>query len=85
MDEYNFIVEKLQELGLTKREAEVYLAILMKNGATVKDLLETLDVHQPQLYNIIQSLIRKGFIRASAGRPRVYTANDITALIDVQK
>ncbi|MFA4645942.1 TrmB family transcriptional regulator [Pyrococcus kukulkanii] len=79
------IIEKLQELGLTKREAEVYLAIWSKNGATVKDLLDTLDIHQPQLYNIIQSLIRKGFIKASAGRPRVYTATDISAIIDVQK
>lgn len=85
MENYVFLIEKLQELGLTKREAEVYLAILVRNGATVKDLLESLDIHQPQLYNIIQSLIRKGFIRASAGRPRVYTASDISALIDIQK
>ncbi|AFK23076.1 TrmB family transcriptional regulator [Pyrococcus sp. ST04] len=79
------IIESLQELGLTKREAEVYVTIWSKGGATVKDLLDTLDVHQPQLYNIIQSLIRKGFIKASAGRPRVYTAVDIGAIIDVQK
>ncbi|WP_461866073.1 TrmB family transcriptional regulator [Thermococcus sp.] len=79
------LVEKLQGLGLTKREAEVYLAIWMKNGATVKELLDLLDVHQPQLYNIIQSLIRKGFVKASAGRPRIYIASDIVPLIDVQK
>ncbi|WP_048165998.1 TrmB family transcriptional regulator [Palaeococcus pacificus] len=79
------LVERLQELGLTKREAEVYLTILAKKGATVKDLLDYLDIHQPQLYNIIQSLIRKGFIRASAGRPRIYTATDIGSLIEVQK
>ncbi len=85
MENYAFLIEKLQELGLTKREAEVYLTILVKDGATVKELLESLDIHQPQLYNIIQSLIRKGFIRASAGRPRVYTASDIGALIDIQK
>ncbi|ASJ14289.1 TrmB family transcriptional regulator [Thermococcus radiotolerans] len=85
MENYAFLIEKLQELGLTKREAEVYLTILIKDGATVKELLEALDIHQPQLYNIIQSLIRKGFIRASAGRPRVYTASDIGALIDIQK
>jgi sugar-specific transcriptional regulator TrmB len=79
------VIKKLQELGLTKREAEVYLTIWIKKSATVKDLLDSLDVHQPQLYNIIQSLIRKGFVRASAGRPRVYIASDITSLIDVQK
>ena len=79
------LAEKLQELGLTKREAEVYLTIWMKNGTTVKELLDLLDVHQPQLYNIIQSLIRKGFVKASAGRPRIYVASDIVPLIDVQK
>lgn len=80
-----YLVEKLQNLGLTKREAEVYLAIWVKNGVTVKELLDSIDIHQPQLYNVIQSLIRKGFVKASAGRPRIYIASDIVPLIDVQK
>ncbi len=75
----------LRRIGLTQKEAEVYIAIAVRGSATVKELLETLEsVHQPQLYNILSSLIRKGFIRASVGRPKVYAANDLASLFDTR-
>ncbi len=79
------IKDILSELGLTKREAEIYLTIALRGSATVKDLLEALDIHQPQLYNILSSLMRKGFLRVSMGRPKVYIANSIDSLIESKK
>ena len=76
----------LKKLGLTDKEAEVYIAIAVKGPTTVKDLLETLEsIHQPQLYNILSNLIRKGFVRASIGRPKLYSANDLEALFESRK
>ncbi len=76
----------LKTLGLTDKEAEVYLAISLKGSATVKDLLESLrNIHQPQLYNILSSLMRKGFIRASMGRPKTYRAINLEALFESKK
>jgi len=76
----------LKRLGLTEKEAEVYVAIATRGSATAKDLLNTLErIHQPQLYNIISSLVRKGFVRVSMGRPKVYVANDLEAIFEVRK
>lgn len=76
------IVELLTRLGLTKREAEVYLAILYKGKASAGDLLETVDVHQPQLYDILSGLSRKGFIQVASGRPKMYVANDPISVVE---
>lgn len=76
----------LKSLGLTDKEAEVYLAIYLKGSATVKDLLESLkNIYQPQLYNILSSLMRKGFIRASMSRPKVYRAINLETLFESRK
>ncbi len=76
----------LKNLGLTEKEAEVYVAIYVKGSATVKELLESLrNIHQPQLYNILSSLLRKGFIRASMGRPKTYSAISLDALFESRK
>ncbi len=78
--------ELMRELGLTDKEAEVYAAIYVKGSATVKELLEALrDIHQPQLYNVLSSLHRKGFIKASMGRPKRYSAISLDALVEARK
>jgi len=87
MDERLSKLEELTKyLGLTDKEAEVYAAIYVMGSATVKDLLEALQsIHQPQLYNILSSLQRKGFIRVSMGRPKRYTAVNLDALVETRK
>ena len=76
----------LRRLGLAEKEAEVYIAIATKGTATAKDLLNTLErMHQPQLYNTISSLLRKGFIRVSMSRPKVYVANDLESIFEARK
>ncbi|ABW01442.1 transcriptional regulator, TrmB [Caldivirga maquilingensis IC-167] len=69
-------------MGLTNREAEVFLTIAEKGEASVKDILESVDVHQPQLYNILSSLLRRGFIKVSSSRPKKYSAYNLSTIID---
>jgi len=68
------LLNALSMMGLTNREAEVFLTILERGEASVKDILESVDIHQPQLYNILTSLLRRGFIKVSSGRPKLYSA-----------
>ena len=83
MSEYEKrLADVLTKLGLTRRESEVYIALLSMGKATVGELLETLDIHQPQLYNVLSSLYRKGFIQVISGRPKLYIANNPLSLID---
>lgn len=78
----DYLMGVLTMLGLTTREAEVFLTIIEKRGASVKDILEALDIHQPQLYNILSSLLRRGFIRVSGTRPKIYVAYDLSTIIE---
>ncbi len=80
----DYLLDVLTMLGLTNREAEVFLAIAARGEASVKDLLESVDIHQPpQLYNILSSLLRRGgFIRVSGTRPKVYIAYDLSTIIE---
>lgn len=72
----------LTMMGLSNREAEVFLAILERGEASVKDILEVVDVHQPQLYNILTNLVRRGFIKVSNSRPKLYSAYGLSSIID---
>jgi sugar-specific transcriptional regulator TrmB len=65
----DYLLKALTMMGLTNREAEVFLVIAEKGETSVKDILELVDVHQPQLYNILSSLIRREFIKVSSSRP----------------
>jgi sugar-specific transcriptional regulator TrmB len=76
------LLNALSMMGLTNREAEVFLTILERGEASVKDILESVDIHQPQLYNILTSLLRRGFIKVSSGRPKLYSAYSLPTIID---
>lgn len=68
------IIESLERLGLTKTEAEIYLALLSAGASTGAQLIEITGVHQPQFYNIMTSLHHKGFVEISETRPKHYKA-----------
>jgi len=72
----------LDLLGLTPMEAAVYLSILRRGTAKSSDIISELKIHQPQLYNIILSLTRKGFVRASGSRPKLYVPVDPSTVFE---
>lgn len=54
------IINKLKQIGLPNREAEVYLALLQKNEFTAPELTKITMVTRTKIYEILQNLIRKG-------------------------
>ena len=50
---------KLQELGLSKREAELYLALLTKKEFTAPELSKITSVTRTKTYEFLQNLVRK--------------------------
>lgn len=76
------VIKALSELGLTEKESYVYLLLLLKGPLRASEILEGVKVHQPQLYNILKNLIRKGFVKVVNGRPRLYAANDPEVIIE---
>jgi len=55
-------IDELQHLGLTRNEAKIYTAILSKGAVRVSQICEDADVATGKVYDILQSMRRKGLI-----------------------
>ena len=67
----------LTDLGMSEREARVYLALLSKRTGAAADLQKISGVPQSKIYEIIGSLVRRGFCtERKAGRKRTFEVID---------
>lgn len=64
--------EALRELGLTGYETHAYLSLLEKGGMTASQVSEAADVPYSKIYETLNSLNRKGWIKIERGRPSRY-------------
>ncbi|MHA1711379.1 MAG: TrmB family transcriptional regulator [Candidatus Freyarchaeota archaeon] len=62
----------LHELGLTQYEARAYLALLGKGVMTASQVSEYANVPYSKIYETLNSLERKGWIKTEGGRPSRY-------------
>lgn len=60
------LTTKLQQIGLTKREAEVYLALLQRKEFTAPELTKITTITRTKIYEILQSLVHKGICTESS-------------------
>ncbi len=71
------LVEGLIHLGMSEREAKVYLALLNKSYATAPTLQKLSRVPQSKIYAILDNLVRSGFCsERKEGRVRTFEAID---------
>jgi sugar-specific transcriptional regulator TrmB len=70
------LVSSLQNYGLTRLEAKVYVVLFTLGEAEASELARNLGMHFSQFYNVINSLEKKGFVEAHPGRPKRYRATD---------
>ena len=76
------IEQTLQDLGLNKREAKAYLAVLELSQASVLEIAKKAELHRPHVYNILDSLIKKGLAhRTVKGKKALYAAEDPEKLV----
>lgn len=54
------LLSKLQQIGFTRREAEVYMALLQGKEFTAPELTKLTTITRTKIYEILQSLVRKG-------------------------
>lgn len=54
------LIEKLEEFGLSKREAEVYIALLQKKEFTAPELTKITTITRTKIYEHLQNLVHKG-------------------------
>jgi len=75
---------RLQALGLNEQQARAYLALLDQPSASVNDLSKTSRVPRAKLYEVLESLSRKGLIDVIPETPQRFRANPVTALYDTR-
>jgi len=58
----NDIIDSLQRIGLSCKEAQIYVALLKIGDATVKDIAAEAGIKRPTTYLILEDLRQKGLI-----------------------
>jgi sugar-specific transcriptional regulator TrmB len=65
----------LQEIGLTDKEAQVYLALLEVDNASVISLADKTKIKRPTVYVVLESLAKKGLVsETTIGKKTHYQA-----------
>lgn len=60
----------LKELGLNKYEVNAYITLIKQGPLTAGELASLSKVPQPRIYDIIRSLMSKGFVAITSERPK---------------
>lgn len=70
---YYQIMKCLWDLGLSEREAKVYMAMLANRNATATELQKHSGIPQSKIYEVIDGLVRRGFcIERKTGRKKTF-------------
>jgi sugar-specific transcriptional regulator TrmB len=73
----------LEKLGLTNRQARVYIALLKNNGEKAKTIANISQVNRQEIYRVIDDLQKIGLIQKHITLPTTYSATPITDVIKI--
>jgi len=83
------ISEKLRKamhsLGLTEYEIRAYVALLQHGELTASQVSEVADISYSKIYEVLDSLMRKGWIMSKEGRPARYYPRSPIAALDINR
>lgn len=78
--------EILGQLGLSEKEAEIYLASLYMGPASVLSLSKAVNIHRPLLYKFIGGMTDKGLVKVTVeGKRKLYYVVEPKQLLDQLK
>ena len=73
--EYKKQIQKLITLGLTEREAKVYITLLSKKGFTTLELQNSVDIPRTKIYEVLQRMLARGICtERGVGKVKYYEA-----------
>jgi sugar-specific transcriptional regulator TrmB len=74
----------LKEIGLSKNESKVYLALLKLGSETVLEISKKSNVHRANVYDVLGKLIEKGLVSYVVKKgKRLYQATEPDKLLDM--
>lgn len=75
----------LRELGLTDYEARAYLSLLEKGSMTASQVSEVADLPYSKIYETLNALDKKGWIKIERGRPSRYYPKSPSEALEAAK
>ncbi|ASJ10059.1 TrmB family transcriptional regulator [Thermococcus sp. P6] len=75
----------LRELGLNEYEVRAYLTLLKNGPLTAGELATLSKVPQPRIYDVIRTLMAKGFVTTTQGRPKQVVPLSPESVMDSMK
>lgn len=82
-------MEKLENLGISPKECEVFLAVLAQGKSNLSQIAKKAGLKRTSIYQYINSLLQKGLVFKTTDRKRVlYSATDpqkITGVLEKEK
>ncbi len=80
------IRDKLADLGITGRKAEVYLTLLQMGSGSVLELAALSGVKRPTVYDLLEDLMAEGLVAESyVGKRKVFAAKNPESLATAQE
>lgn len=77
--------EELQQLGLSKNEARIYLSALSLGPSSASQLAEDARIKRPTTYLALENLIKKGLVYQSAEKKQLFVAEKPDKLAKLTK
>lgn len=62
----------LREIGLSEYNAKAYVCLLKQGTSTAKEVASAADIPQSRVYDVLDSLETKGFVKVQPGRPKKF-------------
>jgi sugar-specific transcriptional regulator TrmB len=76
-------VETLICLGLTERQAKVYLALVRMGISKVDAISLGSTVHRSEVYRVVADLEKKGLVHVKLSTPKLFSAVPITDAVEI--
>ncbi|GGM66841.1 hypothetical protein GCM10007108_01290 [Thermogymnomonas acidicola] len=76
------IQENLKMLGLSAYEAQGFIALVYHGVANADTVADTAQIPRTSAYKVMESLVKKGFVRETEGRPKMFKPEDLNKLED---
>lgn len=80
------LLKTLEQIGLTEKEAKVYLALLSGESSTAYEVAQHCDVKKPTVYVILEDLRQKGLVlKVPHAKKALFAARDISEYLAEQR
>lgn len=71
------LAEDLQDFGLTSYEAKAYVALVARGYGDAELIAQSAGIPRTSSYKVLRSLVDRGFVIVTEGRPRIFKPNPI--------